>query len=255
MPVSRSSRVCVFDEAYFVGGSKSNYSDYHDVEAAIDAGFMPVIRRHASRAGDRKERRWYLDLGCAFGYYVERLSNLGWDAVGVDVSEYAIGRGRERGISNLCVAAAQSLPFPDEFFDFVTAIDVIEHIPPEDAVAAVAETRRVLRKGGLALFATPNFISNRYWNISMPEFEDPDTSHINYLSVDSLRSLFADFARRRIYGHTPFVDQFRAFDRSWPFEGRHFNLRPVRPVARRIAWKLFGGRIDYSSYLHVIAIK
>jgi hypothetical protein len=62
-----------------------------------------------------------LDIGCAIGFYVRRLADLGWDAHGIDLSEYAVAEGRKRGIGNLDVAPAQALPFADESFDFVTA--------------------------------------------------------------------------------------------------------------------------------------
>jgi SAM-dependent methyltransferase len=242
----------VFDEAYFVGASKSNYVDYGDVERAIDKGFMPEVLRYAAVAGAGKDERSYLDIGCAFGFYVRRLSSLGWEAAGVDVSEYAIGQGRARGIANLHIASAQDLPFPDESFDFVTAIDVIEHVPPEEGPRVVEETRRVLRKGGLAMYATPNFLSNRYWNVRHPQFVDPDRTHINYQSVESLRALFAEFTQCDIFGHTPFPDQLRVFD---AFGHPFLQAPPVRRLARRVAWRVLGESIDHSSYLHAVAVK
>jgi SAM-dependent methyltransferase len=48
------------------------------------------------------------------------------------------------------------LPFPDDAFDLVTTLDVIEHI--DDDVAALAELRRVLRPGGRLLVAVPAFM-------------------------------------------------------------------------------------------------
>jgi SAM-dependent methyltransferase len=244
-----------YDESYFVGGSKSNYDDYGAVEQAIDAGFMPVVRRYASAAGAGRNSRAYLDVGCAFGYYVKRLGEVGWDAAGVDVSRYAIERGRARGIEGITVAPAQDLPFPDDSFDFVTAIDLIEHVPSEEAGLVVAEVRRVLRPGGLTLFATPNFLSNAYWNVYTPGFEDPDLTHINYQSVESLRVLFAEFSSCRVYGHTPFLEQFRAFDVAGVLPAPLHRIGPIRERARRVMWKLLGQSVDYSSYLHAVAVK
>jgi len=43
-------------------------------------------------------------------------------------------------------AAAEALPFPDERFDFVICTQVFEYLP--DPALAVAEIKRVLRKGG-----------------------------------------------------------------------------------------------------------
>lgn len=244
-----------FDEAYFVGGAKSNYEDYRLLEPAIDAGFMPVVLEHAERAAQGQPGGAYLDVGCAMGFYVERFAGLGWDAYGVDLSEYAVEEGRRRGVRNLFVAGVDELPFADETFRFVTAIDVIEHVPAAMTERMVSELRRVLAPGATCFVATPNFLSNRHWNVDVPGFYDKDTTHVNYQSVESLRAHFSSFETCAISGHTPFVEQFQAFDASRA--GDAFLLRHprIRAAARRVAWKLLGRDVDYSSYLHAAAVK
>ncbi|HET8606463.1 MAG TPA: class I SAM-dependent methyltransferase [Gaiellaceae bacterium] len=244
-----------YDEAYYVGGGKSNYLDYAGLEPTIEQGFMPVVLRYAAWTAARHERRAYLDVGCAMGFYVRRLAALGWDAHGVDLSEYAVAEGRRRGIANLSVAPAQALPFTDGSFDLVTSIDVIEHLQPADAHAMVAELRRVLRAGGLCLVATPNFLTNRYWNVYAEAFEDRDATHVNYQSVESLRAHFEGFAGCEIHGDTPFKEQFHAFDVAGAFDRSLLRLPLVRAVGRHVAWKLLGRSVEYSSYLHAVAIR
>jgi SAM-dependent methyltransferase len=249
------SSVHPYDEAYYVGGGKSNYVDYAGLEPTIEEGFMPVVLRYADWCAAGRDRPAYLDVGCAMGFYVRRLSGLGWDAYGVDLSEYAVAEGRKRGIANLSVAPGQALPFPDASFDYVTAIDVIEHIDAEGARGMVDELQRVLKDGGLAFVATPNFLTNQYWNVFASEFEDKDATHVNYQSVESLRAYFDAFSSCRIYGDTPFKEQFHAFDVSDAFGRSVLRLPIVRKVGRHVAWKLLGRSVEYSSYLHAIAIK
>jgi SAM-dependent methyltransferase len=244
-----------YDKSYYVGGAKSNYLDYAGLEATIEEGFMPVVLRYAAWAGARSEQRSYLDVGCAMGFYVRRLAGLGWDAHGVDISEYAVAEGRKRGIANLGVAPGNALPFPDASFDFVTSIDVIEHIEPAGATAMVGELHRVLKDGGLAFVATPNFLTNQYWNVFAEEFEDKDATHVNYQSTESLRAYFDDFTSCQIYGDTPFKEQFHAFDVSGAFGRSFLRLPLVRKVGRYVAWKLLARSVEYSSYLHAVAVK
>ena len=244
-----------YDEAYYVGGEKSNYLDYAGLEPTIDEGFFPVVQRYAAWRAARCEQPAYLDVGCAMGFYVRRLESLGWDAHGVDLSEYAVAEGLKRGIRNLSVAPAQSLPFADSSFDFVTVIDVIEHIEPDGAHAMVDEVLRVLRTGGLALVATPNFLTNQYWNVFAEEFVDKDATHVNYQSVDSLRAHFDGFSTCHVYGDTPFKEQFHAFDVSDAFGRSVLRLPLVRKVGRHVAWKLLGRSVEYSSYLHAVSVK
>jgi len=255
-----TAETTVFDEAYFTGGTKSNYRDYErEAEAAIDEAFMPSVRQYAAFARPRDRQGACLDIGCAVGFYVERLAGDGWDAHGVDISDYAIARGRARGLTTLQVASADVLPFADARFDFVTAIDVIEHLDPDTAAHCVAEVHRVLRPGGVAFFATPNYLDNAFWNIFTPGFVDPDKTHINYQSVTALRAAFDGYAACHVFGHTPFIGQFRAADASAAFAGKGLDLPLVRSfarrVGRRVAWRLLGRDPVYAAYLHAVAIR
>jgi SAM-dependent methyltransferase len=96
-----------------------------------------------------------LDVGCGTGANLEMLARFG-DAEGVDVSEDALAYCRARGLANVQSGAAESLPYADETFDLVTALDVVEHL--DDDAAGLAEARRVLKVGGRALLFVPAFM-------------------------------------------------------------------------------------------------
>jgi SAM-dependent methyltransferase len=49
------------------------------------------------------------------------------------------------------------LPYPDDHFDAVVAVEVIEHI--EDQFAFVRELARVAKPGGLVILTTPNVLN------------------------------------------------------------------------------------------------
>jgi SAM-dependent methyltransferase len=103
--------------------------------------------------------RHTLDAGCALGFVVEALRDLGLDAEGVDVSYYAVdhatagARGHVRQGSLL-----DRLPFDDAEFDVVTALETLEHLPPDSIPTAIAELRRVCR--GYLLATIPSFGTN-----------------------------------------------------------------------------------------------
>src|SRR5437868_7866331 len=96
-----------------------------------------------------------LDVGCGTGANLEMLSEFG-DAEGVDVSQDALAFCRERGLANVHLGAAEKLPYEDETFDLVTALDVVEHL--DDDVAGLREMRRVLRPNGHLLLFVPTFM-------------------------------------------------------------------------------------------------
>ena len=101
-----------------------------------------------------------LDVGCGTGANLKMLGEFG-DAQGVDISSDAVAFCRERGLENVKLGAAESLPYDDNGFDLVTAFDVVEHM--DDDVAGLREMRRVLRPGGRLLLFVPTF--NFLWGL------------------------------------------------------------------------------------------
>jgi len=95
-----------------------------------------------------------LDVGCGTGANLEMLLNFG-DAEGVDVSDDALEFCRKKELK-VHKGLAEELPFDDESFDIVTALDVVEHL--DDDVAGLKEMHRVLRKGGKSLVFVPAFM-------------------------------------------------------------------------------------------------
>ncbi|MGW0661202.1 class I SAM-dependent methyltransferase [Streptodolium elevatio] len=103
-----------------------------------------------------------LDLGCGDGYATARIAQLPGLAaspshrvIGVDRSEAALERARERGVQTVRSSLdAGRLPFADGEADIVVMNEIVQHLA--DPGAAVAEAYRVLRPGGHLFVSTPN---------------------------------------------------------------------------------------------------
>src|ERR1041385_5008338 len=121
----------------------------------IIASFVKAI---CDQVKDRRAR--ILDVGCGTGANLMRLADFG-DAEGVDISPDALKFCRERGLNNVKLGAAESLPYEDHEFDLVTSFDVVEHM--DDDVAGLREMRRVLRPGGRCLLFVPAFMF--FWGV------------------------------------------------------------------------------------------
>ncbi|HEY0831242.1 MAG TPA: class I SAM-dependent methyltransferase [Candidatus Dormibacteraeota bacterium] len=93
-----------------------------------------------------------LDAGCGTGLMLQELAPFG-TVEGVDISDEALQFCRKRGLDNVRHADVTQLPFPDEQFDVVTALDVLEHL--DDDTAAMREFRRVLKPGGRVFVFAP----------------------------------------------------------------------------------------------------
>jgi SAM-dependent methyltransferase len=111
---------------------------------------LQLLDRYVGRS--HQDERRILDVGCGTGTMLAYLASYG-KAQGVDVDEEAVGYCHERGLVDVQLGAAETLPFEDGSFDLVTALDVIEHL--DDDAAALREMRRVLRPGGQVLVTVP----------------------------------------------------------------------------------------------------
>jgi len=61
-----------------------------------------------------------------------------------------------RGVkSTLRQGSVQALPYPDNHFDTVLLISILEHLQPFDQIQAFTEMRRVLKPGGQVVYGVP----------------------------------------------------------------------------------------------------
>jgi len=96
-----------------------------------------------------------LDIGTGPGDFPQRLRRAGHTGrlVGVDASPGMIAKAKSAALNiEFLQADAQSLPFPDESFDVVTARHMLYHVP--DIPRALREAHRLLRPGGRFLAIT-----------------------------------------------------------------------------------------------------
>lgn len=101
-----------------------------------------------------------LDVGCATGFVVEALRELGVDARGVDISQYAIDHAAQGARGDIHQGDLRhGLAFPEAAFDLVTALETLEHLTPSDVPVVIAEMARVTRRW--VLCTIPSFGPNR----------------------------------------------------------------------------------------------
>jgi 2-polyprenyl-3-methyl-5-hydroxy-6-metoxy-1,4-benzoquinol methylase len=95
-----------------------------------------------------------LDVGCGAGQVVGRLSENGFEAYGVDVSEPNIERARKHS-ARCSFYDGKHLPFPDNHFASAGALNVLEHV--EEPESFIPELVRVVQPGGKVIISSPNF--------------------------------------------------------------------------------------------------
>src|SRR3982750_1127540 len=121
---------------------------------AILEGFLQDIVSGLSPETTENTSLQILDVGCGTGANLEMLSQFG-KAQGVDVSDDALEFCRQKGL-DAQKGLAETLPFPDQWFDITTALDVVEHL--DDDVVGLREMFRVTKRGGYSLIFVPAFM-------------------------------------------------------------------------------------------------
>lgn len=114
-----------------------------------------------------------LDVGCAFGYGVNLLTSLGYEAVGVDVSKFGIAQAKKRNRENEFVICdvQRSLPFKKKF-DLVICLEVLEHL--QNPFLALQNMYDVCEDA--ILCTTPNKTVERIVKKILKDF---DKTHVN----------------------------------------------------------------------------
>ena len=136
---------------------KKNVEEMRGWNPALKAWEQEVIAHFPSGAR-------LLDIGCGLGREAFPLSDLGYDVVGIDISQEVVAQGRqlsaEKGYSiPFVVFDGRKLPFPDESFDGVLIwAQTYGLLYGEDYKRDyLTECRRVLKTGGLFSFSAHDY--------------------------------------------------------------------------------------------------
>lgn len=122
----------------------------------------PLARWSYTRYLDKRCKavmRWkssgrLLDVGCATGEFLARMTEYGWQVQGVELSPTAAETARREYDLDVLTGDLIQAQFPDRYFDVVTLWDVLEHL--HDPLAELAEINRTLEDNGLLVIELPN---------------------------------------------------------------------------------------------------
>lgn len=100
-----------------------------------------------------------LDVGCGGGFSCEFMAARGAKVFGIDQSQSCIAIAKAHAAASgfeidYQHGFAESLLYPDNYFDVVLCVDVLEHVA--DLKQTISEIYRVLKPGGLFYFDTIN---------------------------------------------------------------------------------------------------
>lgn len=136
-----------------------------------------------------------LDVGCGNGRSMQRFVQAGWRAVGTDMDPAAVAAARAAGL-DARAGALREQRFADGQFDLILMSHVIEHML--EPLEEMRECRRVLKRGGALVIATPNAagLGHRVFGRHWLGLETP--RHLQIFTPGALARLLAQAGFRTV---------------------------------------------------------
>ena len=150
-------------------------------QMAVETRLLEFLKPHYVRT---------LDVGCGNGRCLQPLSTISDIIYGIDNSYQGLLGAQQRNIDNATLLAGDisTLPFPDDYFDLVANITVIEHLP--DPMPMLHEVVRVLKPAGDFIIRNDAWFYRILERLHIIKFKTgPDPTHVTMLTPQKLQTL------------------------------------------------------------------
>ena len=149
-------KLAFFSSRYF---SSENYGIPDGYESYDNDGFWQTTLEAIKKYVTNPEGKTYLDLGCASGHLLKRVpfkkcygGDIAWEAL--KQTQNAVAKKRRADYTmEVQLDAECTLPFGDQSFDCITALDVVEHT--HNFGETIGEIARVMKDNGVFIIGTP----------------------------------------------------------------------------------------------------
>lgn len=143
---------------FFNSYLSSHLGTYRSVSLESFAQDRPMLRTHLGRLLPSKKNAAILDLGCGYGSLLHFLQDQGYvNAIGIDVSPEQVEGARALGVRNVQVAEAEDyLARHPGAYEFIVALDVLEHFTKDEVVRILDLVFAALHPGGRLAVRVPN---------------------------------------------------------------------------------------------------
>jgi SAM-dependent methyltransferase len=175
--------------------------------------------------------RRLLDIGCGFGGLAKLVGeSIGAVEIhGLDIDPQVFDEARSKGVEAVLVEAGEAaLPYPDEHFDVIMTLGIMDQIPAFDGL--LREINRVLVPGGHVLVSLPNLASWHNRMLMLLGYQPRDVE----ISREVLVGVPARYAGHEPDGHIH-VPTVRAFTELMEHHGfARVKLSGGRPLVRSV---------------------
>ncbi|MDZ4727648.1 MAG: class I SAM-dependent methyltransferase [Leptospira sp.] len=199
----------LYDEGYYKGKAEYTYIDEREKEKYFRYVWISRIKNIMK---NKKGLGHFLDIGSSFGGFLRVANELGFTVQGVEISKYASNYANDTGIATFNGSILEA-KFPNNSFDVITLIEVIEHL--ENPNLVFPELERILKPGGLLVLQTANFDGWQAKN-AKESYHYYMPGHVFYYTDSILKKILT----------------LHGFDRYISYFGVDFSLLPKLKKAR-----------------------
>ena len=163
-----------WDFDYWDGDRRINYGGYKYMEGRWEKVAKLMIDHYGLKDGDK-----ILDIGCGKGFLLYDFTKIlpGIEIYGIDVSKYALENSKEEIKDKLIYGNATSLPYEDNYFDFVFSLNTFHNLECYDLFDALKEMERVGKNNKyICVEAYRNEVEKMnllYWQVTCEAFNTP----------------------------------------------------------------------------------
>ncbi len=207
----------IYEETYFFGGEYINYLEDKKLIEKNAKLRLKIINKYLKNLGNKK----LLEIGCAYGFFMNFVNNFFKKTVGFDVSKKSIEYAKKKFNLNV---------FHDDFinkniedkFDIVCMWDVISHLNNPDLY--LKKINKLTNDDGILALTTGNIasfnarFSKQNWRLIHPP------SHIHYFSKESIANILKNNGFEIIYfKHCGYYRSLKFMLLSVKFINKNFN--------------------------------
>lgn len=214
-----------YERGYFTGDrSRVAYINYEDDKPYIVAN----MRKFISYIGAYKLKGKLLDVGCALGFFTQLAQQSGYDAYGIDPSDFAVSKAKKIvGKDRVRKGKLSDVRDKSKTLDVVAMFDLFEHLA--DPGGDLDTVKRILKDDGIVILATGDTgslfarILGRRWTFYNPP------QHLHFFNRGNLTTLLNEKGFEPIF---------------WTRIGKWLSLRYVLHLART------GGESKFAEFLY-----
>ncbi len=173
-----------FYQEYFNRQSGRDYT--HNINEKFDNEQFQFLKEIIPYLPAKNKELEILDLGSGIGSLLACCKKLGYKNLkGIDISNQQVEIANKLGVFEVEKADIfEFLAGKNACFDVISGMDIIEHFTKDELVRLIELIRNALRKGGMAIFRTPNMDAPMANVFAMGDF-----THENFINKNAAEQL------------------------------------------------------------------